>query len=281
MKPGSFVRDVSTAESSEKLPSTVRANFLCSCCCDAADLAGASIWLVGCVFFLPTLAKDSAIYLWGCVLFIIGEWIYIALGVHSLRQAVSSTGYCSAPMAEAVGTILGGAMFFVGTVLFLPKDMAALDLFAWTVSAMKEGTDGWGSELLNLPGNDKETAKEAGHLFAGTVFFVLGSLGFSFSSFANALGMESLKTQADQLSVASTTLHMGGGLLFCLGSMGFIAQVGCDSRMVAIGAWCFILGCILFMLGAVLALLRNLHVFRTASRLETSDSDSCSLSGED
>merc|ERR1712187_1106574 len=106
----------------------------------------------------------------------------------------------------------------------------------------------------------------AGPLVEGTALFVLGAIGFSLSSFSNAMGLRSFQTLSDRLTAVSTALHMGGGICFCLGSMGFIDQVGCGSRMVAIGAWGFIVGCILFTAGAVVALARNYVAFRAAKR---------------
>lgn len=239
--------------------------LLKSCACDFADLAGVLIWIVGCIFFLPSWSADATILVWGCILFIIGEWIYIGLYSYLLVDAYRGGGACSLEAMEAIMGIVGGASFFLGTVLFLPDDLAAPGFVVACVNALKQVATG-PSLLLNLPGNVDTSLEEAGPLFEGTVLFVMGSIGFSLSSFFNAMGLKAFATCVERLTAVATTLHMGGGICFCLGSMGFIAQVGCGSRMVTIGAWGFIIGCILFTSGALVALARNYVAYRVAQQ---------------
>lgn len=227
----------------------------CSTICDVADLIGASIWLVGCVCFLPEQALDPAKYLWGCVFFIIGEVIYIAIGVRSLLQAQREAGIWSADAWDGIGCIVGGTGFFIGTVLFLPEDLASGTSITWLVDLVKKNFIG-SSTLLNLPG-DAEKVQEAGPLFEGAMCFIVGALGFSFSTFFNSMGLRNFVSLVDRLTAASSILHIGGGLMFCLGSMGFIAQVGCGNRMVAFGAWSFVVGCMLYIGGALAAIVRD------------------------
>jgi len=240
------------------------ADLAWSCTLDSLDFVGASIFLVGCVTFLPSVAEDPNAFLNGCLLFIVGAWLYIALGIGILHDAVAGKGLWSAAAAEGLCCIEGGACFFIGTLLFLPSKLEAPSSIVACVSSLKKGTSGWGSSMLNLPGNDEITDESAGNIMAGTMFYIIGALGFSLSAFANALGLTSIKSSVERLSALSSILHMCGGLFFCLGSMGFIAQVGCDKRMVAIGAWCYIVGCTFYIIGAAISLMRNFRVFKEA-----------------
>lgn len=219
---------------------------------DLIDLFSAAIWLVGCVCFLPVFVDFLA---WGCLFFMIGEWGYIAIGLGLFREALRGSGCCSSGAWEGIGCALGGASFFIGTILFLPERLdvpAPMESMVTTIKAFFVGS----SWLLNLPGDAVDQIEKADATFEGAIFFITGSICFSMSSFCCALGLHSFIGRVNRFALLSAILHMGGGLLFCIGSVGFISQVGCGSRLVAFGSWSFMVGCLLFISGAFAGLCR-------------------------
>lgn len=264
-------------ESSFPQQSSLFADLARGCLLHAADFSGAGVWVVGCALFLPSVSSDPSRYLWACICFIIGEWLYIGLGIYFFSVAAGII-----EKFEAIGCILGGTSFFWGTVLFLPQRLYAPSAIQADVGFMKHAASGMGGELLNLPGNAEDTYETPALAFSGFMLFVIGSLGFSFSSFFNAMGLRSFGSRSDQLAAVSSALHLGGGLFFCLGSMGFAPQVGCGNQMVAMGSWFYICGCILYMSGACVAIAREIHVYRSSQGdKQVSDDSSESQSDED
>merc|ERR1712032_392352 len=106
--------------------------------------------MVGCVLFLPYLSADPSLYLGACILFIVGEWFYIAIYSVLLSDAWHGPGCLSLATVEACFGLVGGFGFFFGTVLFLPDDLAAPDWVLFVINAMKQSCKD--SILLNLPG---------------------------------------------------------------------------------------------------------------------------------
>jgi len=78
------------------------------------------------------------------------------------------------------------------------------------------------------------------------------------------MGLRDFTTWGGQMSAVNCALHLGGGLFFCTGSMGFIQQVNCGQQMVAIGAWSYIVGSLLYVAGASVAIARDVHTFRSS-----------------
>lgn len=196
----------------------------------------------------------------------IGEWVYMLIGAYLLWSAVHRRDRSIIPACEGIGTLVGGGSFFCGTVLFLPETLRAPNLILSGVRGMKHAAASLnlGKTVLNLPGSGEQKLEIPGPYFEGVVLFVIGSMGFSFSVFFQAMGLTSFHTCAEKLSATTAVLHLGGAFFFGVGSMGFIGQVGCGNRMVAIGAWSFILGSALYMTGAFVALIRNAKVFQDA-----------------
>merc|ERR1712032_204577 len=93
--------------------------------------------------------------------------------------------------------------------------------------------------------------------FEGTLLFIAGSLMFAAAAFVNGLNHNDLISIEGKLMSATTSLYMAGSLLFVIGSVAFIPDLGCDERMLIIGAVSFIIGSVLYTIGAVVSLLRD------------------------
>lgn len=108
---------------------------------------------------------------------------------------------------------LGGLVFIAGSVLFFPRFSAYADLGAWTFFA---------GSLLYLV--------VTGHDFA-EVLRHRRTAGRGGSSW---------------LEPIAASAYLAGTLLFTLGSLFFLSSVG----LATPGAWCFVTGSLLFVLGA-------------------------------
>jgi len=115
--------------------------------------------------------------------------------------------------------------------------------------------------------------------FEGTILFVVGSLFFCFAAFANALNQRKFEESVAVLLTAITSLYMAGSLLFVMGSIAFLPNLGCNEQMLTIGAWCFIVGSGFFVIGAVLSFWRTHQLLGTRENvgLVATKDEACSL----
>merc|ERR1719473_715343 len=95
--------------------------------------------------------------------------------------------------------------------------------------------------------------------FEGSPLFVLGSLVFAAAAFVNGLSQRSFDTTKNKMLTATTSLYMMGSLLFVMGSVAFLPNLGCNETMVAIGAWNFVVGSLFFLVGGLVSMWRTLR----------------------
>lgn len=115
---------------------------------------------------------------------------------------------------------LGGAVFIVGSVLFFPRFEAYADLGAWT-------------------------------FFFGSLLYLVVTLHDMAEAVRYRLA-QSRPSLMTQLEVVAAAAYLTGTLLFTFGSIFFLSRVG----WTLAGAWCFVIGSLLFVLGACINVLQ-------------------------
>jgi len=208
------------------------------------DISAGIIFVIGSVCFLPPYSDDVQVFLAGCLLFVIGGVIYLIICSCSLSEALAEKGFWTLEAAENGLYLFGSWLFVVGTFLYWPEkarwehieDLKGLSL----------------GQYFNL--FDPE--------FEGTLFFIAGSVLFAFAAFFNALNQREFNLWPSKLLSAITSLYLGGSLLFAMGSVAFLPNMGCGKQMLQIGAWCFIIGSFLFLTGGCLSLWRTSWISR-------------------
>ncbi len=108
---------------------------------------------------------------------------------------------------------LGGLVFIVGSILFFPRFEAYADIGAWTFF--------FGSLLYLIV---------TGHDMAEAIRYSLAPQ----------------RTSPSVLELTASATYLSGTILFTVGSVFFLSQVG----WTIAGAWCFVVGSALFVLGA-------------------------------
>merc|ERR1719456_1193660 len=89
--------------------------------------------------------------------------------------------------------------------------------------------------------------------------------------FLNAMNQRRFDAFADRMMSVISFNYMIGSLLFCMGSIAFLPNVGCGPEMVALGAWMFIIGSAFFVIGSVMSFSRTYYMLRDSAK---DDSDS-------
>jgi len=235
-----------------EFPNVCRGNILV----EVLDILAGIIFIVGSVCFLPEYEHNLKVFLFGVILYVVGSAIYVVICTGTLAEAISTKGLWSFESFENILYLVGSWVFFWGTFLYWPKK-AHTDI----VEAMKDMSLG---QQLNLFSPE----------FEGTLLFILGSAMFAFAAFVNALNQRHFEELIGKLLTASTSLYMAGSILFCMGSVAFLPDLGCNDQMLTIGAWCFIIGSAFFTIGGCLSLYRTILVMQPDEEKVPLDPDS-------
>lgn len=206
---------------------------------EVLDIIAAIVFVIGSFCFLPPYSDDIDVFLAGCILFVVGGVFYLAICVCSFCEALSQKGLMTFEAGENGLYLVGSWLFLVGTFLYWPPEAHYKH-----IENMKDLSLG---QLLNLFEPE----------FEGTILFIVGSVMFAFAAFLNALNQREFDAWTSRLLSAITSLYLGGSLLFSMGSVAFLPNLGCGRQMLQIGAWMFIIGSFLFLIGACLSLWRT------------------------
>lgn len=206
------------------------------------------IFVVGSYCFLPQFSKDVPVFLAGCILYVIGGAIFMGISIYTLVEALVHHRSFTMEVFENILYVIGSWLFLAGTVLYWPKK-AHYDY----IEEMKDFSLG---QYFNFFSPE----------FEGTIMFALGSVLFAFAAFTNALNHRKFEEEMSQMLTAVTTIDMAGDMLFIIGSVAFLPDLGCNSKMLAIGAWAFIAGSVLFVVGALISMYRTLRIWRLHER---------------
>jgi len=211
---------------------------------EVLDITAGLIFVVGSVCFLPPYSDDVDVFLAGCILFVIGGLFYLLICSCTFFEALSLKGLWTLECAENGLYLCGAWLFLIGTFLYWPSEARYRH-----IEKFKDMSLG---QYFNLFEPE----------FEGTILFIIGSVMFAFAAFFNALNQREFDEWTSKLLSAITSLYLGGSLLFAMGSVAFLPNLGCNQQMQKIGAWGFIIGSVLFVIGGCLSLWRITWISR-------------------
>merc|ERR550514_772362 len=149
-------------------------------------------------------------------------------------------GFYSYESMENVNFLLGSVIFLAGTILYWPEEARHRHI-EW----MKTFSIGYYFGLWRAE-------------FEGAILFIVGSVLFAMAAFVNGLNHQHPWDSASSKAMtASTSLYMIGGVLFAMGSVAFLPDLGCNHQMEMIGAVMFIVGSIVYTLGGLVNVART------------------------
>mmetsp|Transcript_775 Transcript_775/g.1476 ORF Transcript_775/g.1476 Transcript_775/m.1476 type:complete len:276 (+) Transcript_775:99-926(+) len=234
-----FVRDVKDAHGRD-----TRLNARAAYAIEFLELAANFTFVVGSFCFLPAFSHDLEVFKLGCGLFIFGSFFYCCITLYTLCEAVHfHDDLLSFESLEHVLYMLGSLLYLIGTVMYWPPAVEE-DRLAWLAHRLSLGV------YFNLFSVQ----------FEGTMMFMVGSAFYAFAAFVNGLNQRSFDTLTNQLLTTVTSLYLGGALMYVMGSVAFLPDLGCNETMVHIGACLFILGSVIFCMASVTNIYRTSHV---------------------
>lgn len=217
-----------------------RRDAVCAYTLEFLDILGCLTFLIGSVCMLPCFSGNLPVFLVGCALFIVGSVCFFGICCFCMTEAVRAKSWNSFEVCENALYLIGSCVFVAGTVLYWPPEAHHAHV-NWLVRRLSLGV------YFNLFTPE----------FEGTVLFIFGSVLFALAAFVNGLDQRAFNTVASQMLTATTSLYMGGSLLFVMGSVAFLPDLGCNERMFELGAWCYVVGSSLYLLGSMISLLRT------------------------
>mmetsp|Transcript_31604 Transcript_31604/g.71860 ORF Transcript_31604/g.71860 Transcript_31604/m.71860 type:complete len:265 (+) Transcript_31604:99-893(+) len=226
-----------------------RRGATCALVVESLDLLGGLVFVAGSICFLPAFSHDLKVFLAGCALFVLGGLIYVGVCTFTLVEAVRERGCNTFEAWENILYLVGSLIFVAGTVLYWPPE-AHHEGMEWLINNMSLGA------YFNLFTPE----------FEGTLMFIIGSLLFVFAAFVNGLDQRNFGSAEGKMLSGTTSLYMGGSLLFVMGSVAFLPDLGCSQQMLTVGAWCFVVGSVLYVLGSVLSIVRTARDLKNPTR---------------
>lgn len=215
----------------------------CALVVEVVDLLGGIIFIVGSLCFFPD--EDITIFKAGCELFIAGSILYALVSVYALAEATEKMGAFSLEACENSLYVIGSVVFLVGTVLFWPQNVDA------------DALDAMFSESFRMRTHIAVYLNTLNPAFEGSILFIIGCLCFACAAFVNGLNIRHFNDISSQMLSAVTSMYMCGSLLFVMGSMAFLPDFGCSSKMVALGAWLYTIGSVFFTIGSGISFVRT------------------------
>lgn len=214
---------------------------------EAVDVAGAFLFLIGSFCFLPPYSQDLQVFLAGCIIYVVGSALYVVVCTFTLVEACVEKGVRSWEFYENVLYVLGSWIFFIGTVFYWPEEAHHHAVQMIQQCSLMQYFNMFSPE------------------FEGTLLFIAGSVLYTMAAFTNAIHQRATDDLSSRLLTIVTTLYMMGSILFIVGSVAFLPDVGCGMMMVRLGAWTFIVGSLFFMVASCVSLYRTYHMLQTPS----------------
>lgn len=218
-------------------------------CLALSGLFADIVFVVGSICFLPQFSRDLDVFLMGCMLFVVGCGIYVVLTSITFLECLNQKGFYCFEAFEHLLYWIGSLLFLVGSVLYWPAE-AEHEHIEW-MKGMAPGV------YFNLMSPE----------FEGSVLFIIGSMVFVMAAFVNGLSIRGFDTYQQHLVTAITSMYMLGSLLFVMGSVAFLPELGCNEKMLTYGCWAFIIGSLLFVIGSCLNMLHTRHVLESKENL--------------
>lgn len=207
---------------------------------EVVDIISGLIILIGSACFLPSFSHDRDIFILGCVLFVVGTTGYLGLSIFALAECLYVKGIESLEACEASLYVAGALLFNAGTILYWPEEAD------WPMTLA--------SREYIAPGQYFNWFSPE---FEGTVLFIIGSLFFAMASYVNGLSQRGFDTPVKKMLTASTTCYMVGALLFVMGSVAWLPELGCGQRMEEFGAVMYVIGSLFYVIGSVITVIRT------------------------
>jgi len=205
----------------------------------ACEVLAGIIFIIGSVCFLPEYTRDINVFVLGCLLFIIGAGIFVALSGFALLDAVHK-GVDRSQLFLHFLVFIGSIIFVYGTILFWPEQS---DLHKYVIR-VKEISIVQYYDLM-LPELE------------ATVLFMIGSAVFALAAVLKVLGSGPEDCQENQIHTIYAICQLLANLLFVIGSVPYLPPLQCSDYQVGIGAVCFIIGSVIFMLSGIAALKKS------------------------
>jgi len=206
---------------------------------EIVDVISGLIILIGSACFLPSFSHDQEIFILGCVLFVVGTTGYLLISMFTFGEAICEKGMESLEACENALYVAGALLFNAGTILYWPEESD------WPMTlASKELSP---VQYFNWFSPELE----------GTVLFIIGSLFFAMAAYVNGLNQRGFATPVQKMLTAATTCYMVGALLFLMGSVAWLPELGCGQRMEEFGAVMYVIGSLLYVIGGVISLIRT------------------------
>lgn len=216
------------------------------------DLIAAIIFVIGSVCFLPQYSKEVELFILGCNIFVVASMQYVVISVLTMAEAVNHHGTLwTLEGMESVAWVVGSVVFLIGTILYFP-DREACAVGATELSK-NSGDHNDPNVCHSLAQHMNKNSKE----FWGTILFISGSCIFVIAIFFNALSQSRFDHPLERMVAVISFNYLLGSLLFCMGSIAFLPNVGCGPEMVTIGAWMFIIGSAFFVIGSLVSCWRT------------------------
>eukprot|EP00747_Dinoflagellata_sp_TGD_P064444 gnl/TRDRNA2_/TRDRNA2_153908_c0_seq1.p1 gnl/TRDRNA2_/TRDRNA2_153908_c0~~gnl/TRDRNA2_/TRDRNA2_153908_c0_seq1.p1 ORF type:complete len:266 (+),score=50.02 gnl/TRDRNA2_/TRDRNA2_153908_c0_seq1:137-934(+) len=206
----------------------------------ALDVSAGVLFILGSICFLPAYSWDLETFLLGCLVFVIGAALTALMSLLNLIEAIQEKGLENYESMENAHYLFGSFVFLAGTILYWPEEARHRHI-EW----MKTFSLGYYFGLWRAE-------------FEGAILFIVGSVLFAMAAFVNGLNHNHPWDNASsKMMTASTSLYMVGGVLFAMGSVAFLPDLGCNHQMEMIGAVMFIVGSIVYTFGGLINVART------------------------
>jgi len=233
---------------------------------EALDIIAAVLFVAGSVCFLPKYSKDTDVFVAGCNLFVVASVQYVVISCLTLAEALNQKGTWTFEALENCGWVVGSVIFLIGSILYFPdRETCDSSLKGGLHDASYPGAETCSSLAQHMNKHTKA--------FYGTVLFILGSVTFVIAIFFNAMNQRKFSKWQHWMVATIAFNYLIGSILFCMGSIAFLPNVGCGDEMVAVGAWMFIFGSVFFLIGALMSLRRTQYMIGYPEEFDDSEEE--------
>lgn len=233
---------------------------------EALDIVAALLFVAGSVCFLPRYSKDPDAFVAGCNMFVVASVQYVVISCLTLAEALQQKGTWTFEALENCGWVVGSVIFLIGSILYFPeRETCEFALKGGLKDDSYPGAETCSSLAQHMNKHTKA--------FYGTIFFILGSVTFVIAIFINAMNQRKFSKWQHWMVATITFNYLIGSILFCMGSIAFLPNVGCGEEMVAVGAWMFIFGSVFFFIGALLSLRRTQYMIGHPEEFDDSEEE--------
>lgn len=187
------------------------------------------LFVIGSFLFFPWACCYTA----GVYCYLVGGFFYMQTSVFDLEEALNSKARWQ-EVAMCYTYVGGTTLYIVGTFFYFPR------IEEWIGIITSESLGSW--------------------------FFIGGSTAFVFACFLNGAhagdafypDLNNKKEDcarvklAKLMTLATSEATMFGALLFLVGSVLYLPNIGCTERTVVLGTWAYLIGSVFFTFAGIL-----------------------------